>query len=67
MDNTLPYSLTDLPKDIQQEVKDFIEFLLSRRKSQPSKSKKPTFGSAKGKIKLTPDFDEPLEDFKDYQ
>lgn len=67
MNNILPYSLAGLPKDIQQEVKDFIEFLLSRRKHQPTKSKKPTFGSARGKIKLSPDFDEPLEDFKDYQ
>lgn len=27
---------------------------------------KPKFGSAKGKIKIAPDFDEPLEDFKEY-
>jgi len=24
------------------------------------------FGSLKGKIRIAPDFDEPLEDFKDY-
>jgi len=27
---------------------------------------KPVFGCAKGQFKMTPDFDEPLEDFKDY-
>lgn len=26
----------------------------------------PTFGSAKGLIEMSDDFDEPLEDFKDY-
>jgi len=26
----------------------------------------PKFGSAKGQIKMSDDFDEPLEDFKDY-
>jgi len=30
------------------------------------KKKKRVFGSAKGLIKIAPDFDEPLEDFKDY-
>ncbi len=28
--------------------------------------KKPIFGCAKGEIHITPDFDEPLEDFKEY-
>ncbi|MEM7357042.1 MAG: DUF2281 domain-containing protein [Acidobacteriota bacterium] len=27
----------------------------------------PTFGSAKGLIEIAEDFDEPLEDFKDYE
>jgi len=30
------------------------------------KKKKRVFGSARGLIKISPDFDEPLEDFKDY-
>lgn len=30
------------------------------------KKKKRMFGSAKGLIKMSPDFDEPLEDFKEY-
>ncbi|MBM3144644.1 MAG: type II toxin-antitoxin system prevent-host-death family antitoxin [Chloroflexi bacterium] len=29
-------------------------------------ARKPKFGSAKGKIKIAPDFDEPLEDFEEY-
>jgi antitoxin (DNA-binding transcriptional repressor) of toxin-antitoxin stability system len=27
----------------------------------------PRFGSAKGRIKISEDFDEPLEDFRDYE
>jgi prevent-host-death family protein len=30
------------------------------------KRKKRMFGSARGLIKIAPDFDEPLEDFKEY-
>jgi prevent-host-death family protein len=29
-------------------------------------ARKPRFGSAKGKIKISDDFDAPLDDFKDY-
>ena len=57
--------LEALPANLKQEVCDFIDFLVQK---SSSKSKKivPTFGSAKGKIKMAPDFDAPLEDFKDY-
>lgn len=33
---------------------------------QSVKRRKRRFGSAKGLISMTPDFDEPLDDFKDY-
>jgi len=36
-----------------------------KRKKQATKNK-PQFGFFKGKIKLSSDFDEPLEDFKEY-
>ncbi|MFP4103325.1 type II toxin-antitoxin system Phd/YefM family antitoxin [Coleofasciculus sp.] len=32
----------------------------------PQQKRPPLFGSDKGKISITDDFDEPLEDFKDY-
>ncbi|MEO8146720.1 MAG: DUF2281 domain-containing protein [Bacteroidia bacterium] len=54
-----------LPEEVLAEVNDFIDFLISKRKKE-IKKKRPKFGSAKGKIYLSPDFDEPLEDFKDY-
>lgn len=57
--------LETLPTDLKKEVSDFIDFLL--QKSSLKKNKVvPKFGSAKGKIKMSADFDEPLEDFKDY-
>jgi len=55
----------NLPDSLKAEVNDFIDFLMSRRKKE-NKKKKPKFGSAQGQIYITPDFDEPLEDFKEY-
>ncbi len=63
--SSLSTKLETLPKNLKQEVSDFIDFL----KEKSSKKKKkviPQFGSAKGKIKMSPDFDEPLDDLKDY-
>jgi hypothetical protein len=57
--------LESLPKNLKQEASDFIDFLLEKS-SRKEKKTIPQFGSAKGKIKMSADFDEPLEDFKDY-
>ena len=57
--------INGLPTDLKSEVNDFVDFLLGKRKKE-SKKKKPKFGCAKGQIYMSPDFDEPLEDFKDY-
>jgi hypothetical protein len=56
--------LDALPQNLKQEVADFIDFLL--QKSGKVSKPVPQFGSAKGKIKMSPDFDTPLDDFKDY-
>lgn len=57
-----------LPAHSQEAVARFIDFLLSETK-QPkngAKAEKRTgFGSWKG-IRLSADFDAPLEDFKEY-
>lgn len=53
-----------LPEEMKKEVSDFIDFLLSRKKK--TKPKKPIFGCASGQIKMTDDFDAPLEDFNNY-
>ncbi len=57
--------LETLPTDLKKEVSDFIDFLLQKSSSKKNKIV-PKFGSAKGKIKMSADFDEPLEDFKEY-
>ena len=54
-----------LPENLQAEVIDFIDFLLSKNLGN-TKKKKPKFGCLKGKIKISEDFDAPLEDFKEY-
>lgn len=75
MSNLVLHSKVELlPDHLQQQVLDYIEFLLSRevKEAQPQDSDdnktkfKPGFGGAKGMITLTPDWDEPLEDFKEY-
>jgi len=57
--------LETLPKDLKQEVSDFIDFLMQKSRTKKKKVI-PQFGSAKDKIKMSPDFDAPLDDFKEY-
>lgn len=45
------------------ELDNFIDFLLSK---QQVKEKKPKFGCAKGRFKMSADFDEPLEELMEY-
>lgn len=64
-----------LPAELQQEVADFVDFLAQRHVAttpnpatteQIAAARRAGFGSMRGKIKMSADFDEPLEDFKDY-
>lgn len=57
-----------LPPALKEEAKNFIEFLVekSKKKKAESKTKKPEFGSLRGKIHLSEDFVPPLDEFKDY-
>lgn len=68
MTELLLYSKIDkLPLDLKKEVIDFVDFLLSKQQKKKSKSKKQMiFGYAKDSITIKPDFDEPLEEFKEY-
>jgi hypothetical protein len=66
MENIQLYTkINSLPEDLKSEVNDFIDFLLAKRKKEKPMQKS-MFGIAKGKIYMSPDFDEPLDDFKDY-
>jgi antitoxin (DNA-binding transcriptional repressor) of toxin-antitoxin stability system len=51
---------------ITQENNEPIVQLISVKKNQTRKKRCPQFGSAKGLITMTDDFDAPLEHFKDY-
>lgn len=66
MDNITLYSkLATLPDDLKAEVSDFVDFLATKRKKSQEK-KKPQFGSGKGMFVMKPEFDEQLDDFKEY-
>ena len=65
MDTLQLHSKIDsLPENLKSEVDKFIDELLSKE-DNPKKGKA-KFGSAKGMFTMSDDFDEPLEDFKDY-
>ena len=50
---------------LKGEVAEFIELIKVRERSnKPIKERK--FGIAKGLIEIARDFDQPMEDFKDY-
>ena len=60
--------LSKLPEDKKKSVSDYIAFLVAQAEEE-NKGKpkpKPVFGSGKGMFIMSPDFDEPLEDFKEY-
>jgi hypothetical protein len=63
-DKLIINQLQVLPENLKQEVLDFIGYLIM--KYSKDQKNKPKFGSAKGKYILAADFDEPLEDFKEY-
>lgn len=66
MDNLLLYSkFSNLPDSMKSEVSNFIDFLMA--KNEIKLKKKPKFGSAKGMFKMKKNFDDPIDDFKDYQ
>lgn len=64
-------SIEDKQWLLKQLINKIDSFPLSNLSQSDSlenlnKRKKRKFGSAKGLISMSPDFDEPLEDFKDY-
>ena len=67
---TLEKKLAQLPEEKQKEVQDFIDFLLTKVQPKPEQNLDPNrksgFGALKGMFVMSDDFDEPLEDFKEY-
>jgi len=59
--------IDSLPLDLKQEVIDYVDFLLTKKVKKVKKTQKPRiYGWAKDSIIMSPDFDEPLEEFKEY-
>lgn len=77
---TAPYIFQNyeaLPPELQREAADFIEFLLLKWQRQTDQApthpaadiaalRRAGFGALKGQIWMSEDFDEPLDDFKEY-
>lgn len=60
-----------LPENLQAQVVDFILFLkksnpLASQRRKPARRKSLKAGFGKYKITMRPDFEEPLEAFKEY-
>lgn len=66
MMNTILYEkINTLPPSMIKEVDNFVDFLKSKQKTK-EKVKERKFGCAKGFFIMHDDFDEPLDDFKEY-
>lgn len=64
-DNKLLSEFHDLPEEEQNQVVDFIAFLKSKVQSKKEIKQRP-FGVLDGKVWMSEDFDEPLEEFSEY-
>lgn len=58
--------IQQLPEQLKQEVLHYAEYLQKKYAAQNQKKINRKAGSAKGKYKLAPDFDAPLEKFEKY-
>jgi len=57
--------ILSLPDNLKEEVSHFVEFLKEKSK-KANNLKERQYGCAKGFFTVAPDFDEPLDDFKEY-
>lgn len=62
----LSEEIATLPPDLQAEVRDFVAFLKTKTPKPQPPLKERQFGAGKGRITMADNFDEPLEDFKEY-
>lgn len=58
--------LATLPDEMKKQVDDFVDFLKSKTTVKEKASSPRKAGLAKGLIQMKKDFDEPLDDFKEY-
>lgn len=55
-----------LPSNLKKEAMEYLEKLFSKNNSEEKSKTVSKRGTLKGKIVIHADFDEPLEDFKEY-
>lgn len=67
MENDLISKIESLPESLRKEVEDFIDFLKAKKSEETVFGKTREAGFAKGMFVIKEGFDDPLEDFKDYQ
>ena len=64
--NTTTSQYSDIEYRVFETMKKLQEPELKKAHTTAIGERKPIFGIAKGKIKMAADFDEPLEEFKEY-
>lgn len=65
-DSVLFEKWSQLPDNLKSRVSEFIDALFGRKSENKEIRNKPSFGSGKGMFVMKQNFDEPLEDFKEY-
>ncbi len=67
--STILTKYNSLPDDLKKQAEEFIDALVKKMSTRPTvgKIKKRKAGLLKGQVQMAPDFDEPLEDFNEYQ
>lgn len=64
---TLENKIAKLPENLKLRAEGYIDALLEEAKEMGHVSTNRGYGSLKGKIWMSDDFNEPLEDFKDFR
>jgi hypothetical protein len=65
-DTALFAHISALPDSLKAEVADFVAFIEQKQYKPQKQITERKFGCGKGFFTMAPDFDEPLEEFKDY-
>ncbi len=66
-DADLFLKISSIPEDVRKQVLELIDRLMKDRSPKPKPPlPKRKLGLLKGKIKISDDFDAPLDDMKDY-
>ena len=63
--STFNTKILSLPKPMQQELELYLDYLFYKN-SKMTHKKHPKAGCMKGTFKMKNDFDEPLDDFREY-